>query len=694
MQANRLAQETSPYLLQHAHNPVDWYPWGNEALERARREDKPILLSIGYSACHWCHVMERESFENEEIAALMNDGFVCIKVDREERPDLDDIYMTAVQMMTGHGGWPLTVFLTAELKPFFGGTYFPPDDRMGMPGFTRVLQAIARSYEQERAPLETASRQIAEQLQAAARAAPAAGAARELLGSDLVHSAVARYRRRFEPVFGGFSHAPKFPHPMAISLLLRYVRHHGDAEVLHMATLSLDRMAYGGLYDQLGGGFHRYSTDDRWLVPHFEKMLYDNALLAIAYLEAVQLTGHEEYRRIATETLDWVARDMQSPEGGFYSTLDADSEGEEGKFYVWTKAEVDELLGGDAAVFSSVYDVTEAGNWEGKNILNLAKPAAEFFADLGVEPDELERRLAACRRRLLAAREERTHPGLDDKALTDWSGLMIAAMAHGYRVLGEERFLDSARRAATFIRDNMLDDGRLLHAHRDGRSHLLGYIDDHANLIWGLLELYEASFELEWLRWARELADQMLELFWDQDNGGFFFTGADHEPLIARLRPGHDSATPSGNAVAANVLLRLQTLTGEDRFGRRGADVLHAFQSQMSAAPTGFAHMLAAVDYYLREPREIVIVGPRDAEPVAEALATLWRQFRPHDLIVAHDPAANGATEATQEVPLLAGKAMIEGKPTFYLCRNFACEAPTHDAAEVAALRHVDHLEP
>ena len=683
---NRLVDETSPYLLQHAHNPVDWRPWGPEALEAARRDDKPILLSIGYAACHWCHVMERESFEDEEIAAQMNDGFICIKVDREERPDLDDIYMTAVQMMTGHGGWPLTVFLTPDLKPFFGGTYFPPDDRVGMPGFRRVLDAARQSYEQERGPVEAASNDIVEHIEANARRA-GKSASLEILSAELINAAVVQYRHRFEPVFGGFSPAPKFPHPMALNLLLRYVRHHRDAEVLDMVTLSLDRMAYGGMYDQLGGGFHRYSTDDRWLVPHFEKMLYDNALLATAYLDAVQLTGHQEYRRIATETLDWAINDMQSPAGGYYSTLDADSEGEEGKFYVWTLDEVKGLLGEQAGVFCTVYEVTAGGNWEGNNILNLAKPAAEFFEELGIEPEALESSLAASRSVLLQAREQRIHPDLDDKILADWNGLMIAAMARGYRVLGEARFLESAQRAARFALDTMVVDGRLLHSHRSGRSHLLAYVDDHANLLWGLIELFEATFELDWLRQARQLADRMVELFWDDDAGGFFFTGTDHEELIARMKPGHDGATPSGNAVAANALLRLQSLTGEESYGQRAADVMHAFYDQMKAAPSGFAHMIAAVDYYLREPREIALIGERDCAEIDGALQALWQQFRPHDLIIAFDPSSEGAEEAAAAVPLLAGKEVVDGRPTFYLCENYACQAPTNDVDEVIAAR-------
>jgi len=680
--SNRLAEETSPYLLQHANNPVDWFPWGPEALERARQEDKPILLSIGYAACHWCHVMERESFEDDEIAALMNEFYVCIKVDREERPDIDDIYMTAVQMMSGHGGWPLTVFLTPGLKPYFGGTYFPPDDRVNMPGFRRVLAAVRQSFDEERTAVDEAAKDIAGHLEAAALRSTGA-ASLEMLSAELVNTAVAQYRQRFEPIFGGFSPAPKFPHPMAISLLLRYAAQNGDADVLDMVTLSLDRMAYGGLYDQLGGGFHRYSTDDRWLVPHFEKMLYDNALLANAYLEAVQLSGHEEYARVAAETLDWVIRDMQSPEGGYYSTVDADSEGVEGKFYVWQQGEIEALLGADAATFCRVYGVTAGGNWEGSNILNLAKPATEFFAELDTDPETLAAQLARARAILLEARGDRIAPGLDDKVLTDWNGLMIGAMAKGYRVLGDERLLESARRAATFVLDTMVADGRLLHSYRAGSARLLGYIDDHANLAWGLVELFESTFDPAWLMRAREVADRMIELFWDDADGGFFFTGADHEQLIARMKPGHDGATPSGNAVAANVLLRLRALTGEESYGRHAADLLRAFQDSMTRAPTGFAHMLAAVDYYLHTPSEIVLVGPTESEEMASVVQTLWLQFRPRDLIVAVDPTVTDMASVAAQVPLLEGKQMVDNRPTFYLCENYACQAPTHDVEEI-----------
>ena len=681
---NRLADETSPYLRQHAHNPVEWYPWGDAALQRSRREDKPILLSIGYAACHWCHVMERESFENDEIAALMNERFVCIKVDREERPDIDDIYMTAVQMMTGHGGWPLTVFLTPELKPFFGGTYFPPEDCFGMPGFRRVLQDASLAFTSQREAVDASSADIAEQLRHSAASAQLTGSL-ELLSAAPIHKAVAGAKQRFDPRYGGFSGAPKFPHSMTVGLLLRYAAQHGDTEALGMATLTLDRMAYGGMYDQLGGGFHRYSTDDRWLVPHFEKMLYDNALLAIAYLEAFQLTDNDEYRRVATETLDWVVRDMQSEEGGYFSTLDADSEGVEGKFYVWKREEIAGLLGDDADIFCNVYDLSADGNWEGSNILNLRAPVAEIARELQMDGSTLAESVTKSRAILLAERELRVHPGLDDKVLSDWNGLMLAAMARGYRVLGEQRFLDSATRSADFLLSRMLEKDRLLHTYRDGRSKLLAYLDDYANLVWGLSELYEATFEINWLRAARKLADGLIELFSDQEAGEFFFTGTDHEQLIVRMKPGHDGATPSGNAVAAGALLRLQTLTGEERYGRRAVDVLRAFQAQLDRVPTGFSQMLAALDYFVHPGREIVIAGPSGAAEVTDALRAIRKQFRPHDLVVAFDPDAAGAI--TTEVPVLEGKTAVDDRVTFYLCQNFACEAPTHDLEEILNAR-------
>jgi len=680
---NLLADETSPYLLQHAHNPVDWHPWGPEALARACTENRPILLSIGYAACHWCHVMERESFENEETAALMNRHFVCIKVDREERPDLDNIYMTAVQMMTQHGGWPLTVFLTPDLRPFFGGTYFPPADRMGMSGFPTVLEAVADAYTNRRDQIEDVARDLTEHL---GQRAPVGGPA-QILDADILEEAVDELMRRFDPAHGGFSPAPKFPHSTTISLLLRAAKAGKDDPSLSMATFTLDRMAAGGMYDHIGGGFHRYSTDAEWLVPHFEKMLYDNALLAGTYLEAYQATSDGEYAHVASQTLDWVLREMQGPGGGYYSTLDADSEGEEGKYYVWSRQEVEAHLRESAAGFCAFYDITTAGNWEGKNIANLRRPRKELLAELAERADrsiqQVEESLEQSQGLLLEVRGQRTRPGLDDKVLTDWNGLMITAMCAGYQVLGDDRYLVSAKLAGDFIMKAMMPDGRLLHTFRGGRSRLLAYLDDYANMVGALQDLYACTFDVRWLRQAREVADQMLELFWNEPETSFSFTGSDHEELIAHLRTGHDGATPSGNAVAATVLQRLATLTGESAYADPAVATLRTFLPQIARSPSAFAQMLLALDYYLREPREIALVGKLEDSRTQQALRDLWQRYMPNEVIAFLDASAPDAAIIENEVPLLRGKTQIDDRLTFYVCQNYACRAPTTDLQEV-----------
>jgi uncharacterized protein YyaL (SSP411 family) len=629
--------------------------------------------------------MERESFENEQTAALMNRHFICIKVDREERPDLDSIYMTAVQLMTQHGGWPLTVFLTPDLKPFFGGTYFPPVDRMGMSGFPTVLRAIADAYANRREHLEDVADNLTEHLGRQGTG----GLASEPLNADLIGDAVQESRERFDPVNGGFSSAPKFPHSTTISLLLRWANAHEDDQAASMATLTLDKMAAGGMYDHIGGGFHRYSTDAEWLVPHFEKMLYDNALLAAAYLEAFQATGEPEYARVARETLDWVVREMQGPEGGYYSTLDADSEGEEGKFYVWSRDEVERHLGRSAEPFCAFYDITSSGNWEGKNIANLRRPRGEMLSALsermGMPIGELSDSLAKACQTLLAARNQRPRPGLDDKILTDWNGLMIAAMCAGHRVLGEERYSTSAQRAGNFVLETMMPDGRLLHTHRQGRSSLLAYLDDYANMVGALLELYASTFDLRWLRQSRRMADQMLDLFWSPSGECFAFTGSDHEQLIADLRQGHDGATPSGNAVAATVLQRLAVLTGNDDYEDRAVAVLRAFQAQIEGSPSAFSQMLLALDDHLSEPREIALVGKLAELSTREALGRLWRRYAPHEVVALKDPSSEEAAEVESEIPLLSGKSEIGGALTYYVCRNYACQAPTTHLEEVLA---------
>jgi uncharacterized protein YyaL (SSP411 family) len=525
--ANRLAGETSPYLLQHAHNPVGWYPWGPEALAKAKAEDRPIFLSVGYSACHWCHVMERECFEDPEIAALMNEHFVNIKVDREERPDLDQIYMAAVQAMTGQGGWPMSVFLTPELEPFYGGTYFPPADSRGMPGFPRVLLSVHSAWQERRDEILASAGEMTERLRALGSVAAGGGE----LNSKLLDGAARELARAFDAMNGGFGEAPKFPHPMDLKVLLRHHARTGDDHALHIVRHTLDKMARGGIYDHLGGGFARYSTDDRWLVPHFEKMLYDNALLASVYIEAFQLTKDPEFARVARETLDYVLRRMTGPEGGIYSTEDADSEGVEGQYYVWTLAEVNAVLGVERAkAFAYVYDVTERGNWEHRNILNLPKTVAQAARMLGRDEVELRSSLAEDRARLLAARELRVPPGKDTKVLTSWNGLMIGPLAEGSRVLKDGRYAEAARRAAAFVLERLgAPDGRLVHAYKDGRARFNGYLDDYANLIDGLTRLYEVTGEPRWVESALRLSDVMIAEFADRGQGGFFYTGTSPE---------------------------------------------------------------------------------------------------------------------------------------------------------------------
>ena len=562
LHANKLIDSASPYLLQHAHNPVDWYPWGDEALEKARREGKPIFLSIGYASCHWCHVMAHESFEDAETARLLNEHFVAIKVDREERPDLDEIYMTAVQLMGQGGGWPLNVFLTPSLAPFFGGTYFPPDERHGLPSFRRVLAAVAEGYATRRAEIDASAAAVADGIRKVAAGDARPGA---VPGCGLLEEAVRGWQMRFDAEWGGFGDAPKFPPAVALEVLLAQHARGGSADALAMAVQTLDAMAAGGMYDQVGGGFHRYAVDRRWLVPHFEKMLYDNALLARVYLDAFLVTKRPRYERIVRETLDYLLREMAAPAGGFYSGQDADTEGGEGRYYVWTRDEIAAVLGpADAEVFSRFYGVTAAGNFEGANILHVSAPSEEL-------PDAL----AAKRRKLLAVRQKRAVPGKDDKILTDWNGLAVSALARAYEVLGERRYRDAAERAARFLLTAMRGPGGLLHAHRAGRSHTAAHLDDYAYLIEGLVDLYEATLDAAWLGEARRLADEMIERFWDADAGGFFQTQAGAADLVARVKRIHDGAVPAGCAVAARGLLMLAKLT-DDRGDLSGVGARHA----------------------------------------------------------------------------------------------------------------------
>ena len=640
--ANRLAGETSPYLLQHAHNPVDWFPWGPEALAKAKAEDKPIFLSIGYSACHWCHVMERESFEDPSIAALMNEHFVNVKVDREERPDLDNLYMSAVQALTGHGGWPMSVFLTPDLEPFYGGTYYPPTDSRGMPGFPRVLLSVERAWKERRDEIITAAAEMAGQLRSAGEIPTSEGD----LDARLLDNATRALGRAYEPIHGGFGSAPKFPHPMDLRVLLRQHARTGDPHALHMVTHTLDKMSRGGIYDQLGGAFARYSTDDRRLAPHFEKMLYDNALLTSVYLEAFQLTHDPEYARVARETMDYILSRMTSPEGPFYSTEDADSEGVEGKFYVWSLAEIDEILGAERAKeFAYVYDVTEHGNWEHKTILNLTKPLGQAAKLLGRDEKVLRADLADDRAKLLARRELRIPPGKDTKVLTSWNGLMLAALAEGSLILGSQpSFLsEAARKAAGFLLDTMRTlDGRLLHSYKDGQAKFNGYLDDYANLIDGLTRLFEATGESRWIESAVGLAGVMVEEFHDAEKGGFFYVGKSHEPLIARQKDAYDNATPSGNAMAATALARLATLTGRSDFETLARSTLQAVHLVMEKAPTAAGQSLIALDYLLAKPKEFAVIAGTDPDEFRSALLAIHERFLPHKVVA---PAAGEVSQ-------------------------------------------------
>jgi uncharacterized protein YyaL (SSP411 family) len=673
--ANRLAGETSPYLLQHAHNPVDWFPWGPEALAKAKAEDRPIFLSIGYSACHWCHVMERESFENPEIAALMNERYVNIKVDREERPDLDNLYMAAVQALTGQGGWPMSVFLTPDLEPFYGGTYYPPVDSRGMPGFPRVLLSVERAWQERRDEILTAANEMAGQLRSAGEIPR--GSSQGDLDVKLLDNATRALARAFDPTHGGFGSAPKFPHPMDLRVLLRQHARTGDAHALHMVTQTLDKMARGGIYDHLGGAFARYSTDERWLAPHFEKMLYDNALLSTVYLEAYQATGNPEYARVARETMDYILGRMTSPEGPFYSTEDADSEGVEGKYYVWSLAEVVEVLGPERAkLFAYVYDVTEHGNWEHANILNLPKTIAQAAGVLNRSVQNMQTDLAEARGKLLDVREKRIPPGKDTKVLTSWNGLMLAPLAEGSLILDEPRYAEAASKAASFLLDRMRTlDGRLLHSYKDGQAKFNGYLDDYANFIDGLTRLFEATGEARWIEAAVDLAGVMVDEFHDPDNGGFFYVGKSHEALIARQKDAYDNATPSGNAMAATALARLACLTGRADFEDLARSTLQAVQLVMEKAPTAAGQSLIVLDGLLSKTREFALIAGDDPSEFRQALRTIHERFRPHK-VVAPAPRGEVSPKLAEVVSLLKDRPAREGKITTYICEGFACQAP------------------
>ncbi|MCY3543158.1 MAG: thioredoxin domain-containing protein [Chloroflexi bacterium] len=676
---NRLANETSPYLLQHANNPVDWYPWGDEALERAREEDKPILLSVGYSACHWCHVMERESFENADIAAQMNDRFVSVKVDREERPDIDSIYMTAVQAMTGHGGWPMTVFLTPDGKPFYGGTYFPPEERGGMPSFPRVLEAISDAYRNNRSDIMQNTEHLLERMR---QMAAVGQQGFEPLTDEVMRLAMRKAASDFDDRHGGFGLQPKFPQPMTYEFLLRHYLRTEDADALHMVELTLQRMAMAGIYDQIGGGFHRYSTDNFWLVPHFEKMLYDNALLVRLYLHAYQITGNPMYRRIVEETLEYIRREMTSPEGGFYSAQDADSEGVEGKFFIWLPQEIEDALSEeDGDIVCRYYGVTPHGNFEGRNILRVAMDAANLSRDEGLSAAEFSELLTRSRDKLLEVRNRRIAPGLDDKILTSWNGLTLAAFAEAAAVLGRDDYADIAEHSAEFLLANLLHDDRLLRTYKDGTAKLNGYLEDYAFLIDGLLALHEVNFSRETLDAAITLGNDMIELFWDTASGQFFDTGHDHEQLVVRPKDLTDNAIPCGSSMAVSVLLRLAVITGDGDMERRASEALRSVRQLMMTFPTAAGTWLGALDFYLSRPKEVAIIGGRDDAETGSLLAEVYRNYVPNRILLC---ASEGDDDTG--LPLLTERRKIDGKATAYVCENYVCQLPVTDPQAFARL--------
>jgi uncharacterized protein len=674
---NRLANQASPYLLQHASNPVDWYPWGEEALQRARREDKPILLSIGYAACHWCHVMERESFEDPETAALMNDHFVSIKVDREERPDLDAIYMDAAQAMTGRGGWPLTAFLTPSGEPFYAGTYFPPEPRGGMPSFRQVLAGVAQAWRERRSEVLEHAQTVVE---AIARGA-ALEAGPQPPSEEVLDGALGVLRGAFDPRWGGFGAAPKFPQPMVLEYLLR-MHLRGAEGALDMLELTLDRMAAGGMYDQLGGGFSRYSTDAMWHVPHFEKMLYDNAQLVRVYTRAWQVTGRDRYRRVVAETVEYLLREMRHADGAFFSSQDADSEGVEGKFFTWS---YDELVDAAGENVAAAFGAAPEGNWEGTNVLWLPLPLDAVAAEIGLETPDLERALTAGRSRLFELREARPRPATDDKILAAWNGLAIAALAEAGRVLNRQEYVDAAVRAAEFVLDRLRDGaGRLLRSWRDGTAGVPAYADDHAMMAEACLTLFETTSDLRWFREARSLCAELLARFLDAERGGFHQTPSDGERLVVRPKEVFDNAVPSANSVAADVLYRLSRLTGDAEHERAAESALRLVQGPAQRMPTAFGAALCSIDLQVSSVREVAIVGGR-RDPATRALVdeVLVRRFVPNHVLAVAEP---GEREASDEVPLLRDRPALAGRPTAYVCERFACKLPVTEPRELAPL--------
>ena len=687
---NHLIHEKSPYLLQHAYNPVEWYPWCDEAFEKAQRENKPIFLSIGYSTCHWCHVMEKESFEDPEVARLMNDAFVSIKVDREERPDLDHIYMTVCQIMSGGGGWPLTIVLTPEKEPFFSATYIPKHSRFGRAGMVELIPKIKEVWEARRHEVFQSAKSVTNALQRLEQ-----GTSGEAMDRPVLDKAYEELAKRFDRTYGGFGRAPKFPTAHNFLFLLRYWKRTGEESALAMVEKSLQEIRFGGVYDQVGFGVHRYSTDREWLVPHFEKMLYDQAMLALAFVEAYQATGKDVYAQTAREIFQYVLRDMQSPEGGFHSAEDADSEGVEGKFYVWTEEELRHVLDKEEAdTLCKVFHVQEGGNFReeatgkntGANILYPGKALSEIAAELGIPAEKLEKTLELTRTKLFEAREKRVHPHKDDKILTDWNGLMIAALAQGAQVLGDTGYADAGATAAEFVLKRLRrPDGRLLHRYRDGEAGITAHLDDYAFTIWGLTQLYEATFQVPYLETALELNEDMLKHFWDDLGGGFFFTPDDGESLIIRKKEIYDGALPSGNAVAVLNLLRLARLTGRSDLDEKAAKTLAAFSKPIHELPSGYTQFLTAVDFAIGPSYEVVVAGPPPGSDTAEMLKALRNRFMPNKVLLFR-PSEEPSPEITRLAPFTAQQRPVDGKPTAYVCVEGACKMPTTDITDMLAL--------
>lgn len=689
---NKLINEKSPYLLQHAHNPVDWYPWGNEAFEKAKEEDKPIFLSIGYSTCHWCHVMEEESFSNPEIAAIMNKYFISIKVDREERPDIDNIYMQAVMAMTGRGGWPLTVFLTPDKKPFYGGTYFPPEDRWGRPGLKTILNSIADAWKNRKDEILRSGdslTQAIKQQQVVAKDDKTFS-----LDKDTFKKAYTQFLQRFDSTYGGFAGAPKFPMGHSLSYLLRYWKRTGEVKALEMVEKTLSEMARGGIYDHIGGGFHRYSTDGQWRIPHFEKMLYDQAILARAYLEAYQATGKEEYAKTAREIFEYILRDMQYPEGGFYSAEDADSpsledpkEKKEGAFYLWGKDEIIKVLGKEEGeIFCYYFGIESEGNvfndpqgeFRGRNILYIAHSNEETASKFKKGVSDIEKIIKEAKEKLFKVRSKRPRPHLDDKILVDWNGLMISSLAFGSRVLNEPHYREAAERAAKFILKNLVtEEGRLLHRYRDGESVILGTLDDYAFFIYGLIDLYEATFNLDYLREAKRLSYDMLRFFWDKADGGFFFTADDAEKLFVRQKEIYDGAIPSGNSVATLDLIRLGRLTMEKEFESKAEALFKSFSSDISEMPNAYPQMLIALDFALGPSKEIIIAEGKDRDKSLAMLKAIYERFIPNKVVVLSSTNGKERKEITEIIPFTKSQTAVNDKTTVYICEGYICKFPT-----------------